>query len=732
MLLFPTTASATIYTIVDNGFAFNPATITILVGDTVVFSLGPMHNAVEVTQTTWNNNGNTPNGGFSTPFGGGTVVFPNTGTYYYVCSPHAAMGMKGIINVVLTTISTGSITPTSYCKGSGVTVPFTITGSFSPGNEFTAQLSDANGSFSTPVSIGTLSGTSAGQISATIPVGTANGTGYRIRVISSMPVVTGSDNGTDLQVLDQATATITPAGPTTFCQGSDVTLDANTGMGLTYLWRLDGVVIGGATASSYVATLPGMYTVEVSNGTCSALSIGVRVTVNPSNPTLLVWTGTNSTDWNEFGNWDSPCAVPTAGDTVVIGPSATSMPTNIPAISLSQLQLNNGNGIVLENDLDITDGLVLTAGTITLGDNTLSLGPNATITGGGASSFIITNGDGELRQAGIGPGGRTGAILFPVGSAAMSYTPLTMVNSGTQDEFRVAVRDNVLEDGDSGTPLTANVVGKTWLISEATPGGSNAILTFQWNSVDEFASFDRMACYIARHDGVDWTPVQSIGAATSTAPYMRTVTGVSMFSPFAIGDGASPLPVEYRTLTLDVIERDVHLRWETEREVNSLGFEIERSVATTGQWTTLAFIESIGTSRDGASYSYIDVPPGPGLWLYRLRQIDIDGTVEYSSELNAMLSAPQQLAIESVYPNPVQHTVSSEVTLLLSSPWSGHATLKLYDILGREVAQPFSGQLHSGAGIVVRHDASNIPPGLYMYSLQQESNVLHRRLVIQR
>jgi plastocyanin len=90
------------WTITNSGFTFNPASITINVGDDVSFVLESMHNAVEVSQTTWNSNGNTPlSGGFSVTFGGGLVLPAQltVGTHWYVCSPHASLGMKGIIIV---------------------------------------------------------------------------------------------------------------------------------------------------------------------------------------------------------------------------------------------------------------------------------------------------------------------------------------------------------------------------------------------------------------------------------------------------------------------------------------------------------------------------------------------------------------------------------------------------------------------------------------------------------
>jgi plastocyanin len=87
------------HTITNSGFTFSPSAITINVGDTVHFVLASIHSAREVDQATWNAGGTTSNGGFDLPLGGGTAVLTQAGTHYYVCVPHASIGMKGTITV---------------------------------------------------------------------------------------------------------------------------------------------------------------------------------------------------------------------------------------------------------------------------------------------------------------------------------------------------------------------------------------------------------------------------------------------------------------------------------------------------------------------------------------------------------------------------------------------------------------------------------------------------------
>ena len=92
-------STAETITIRSNFNTFTPDEVSIKQGDTVIFSIATTHNVVEVSQETWDVNGTESNGGFTLDFGGGQLVFDSPGTYYYICEPHASVGMKGIIEV---------------------------------------------------------------------------------------------------------------------------------------------------------------------------------------------------------------------------------------------------------------------------------------------------------------------------------------------------------------------------------------------------------------------------------------------------------------------------------------------------------------------------------------------------------------------------------------------------------------------------------------------------------
>jgi plastocyanin len=100
-----TSAYSETFNVTHVGYTYSPDSITAHVGDSVVFTLGQYHNMVEVDKSTWEANGNTPNGGFALPFGGGVIVLVSADTIYYVCTPHASMGMKGKIIVLPGTVT---------------------------------------------------------------------------------------------------------------------------------------------------------------------------------------------------------------------------------------------------------------------------------------------------------------------------------------------------------------------------------------------------------------------------------------------------------------------------------------------------------------------------------------------------------------------------------------------------------------------------------------------------
>ena len=180
-----------------------------------------------------------------------------------------------------------SLASSSFCSGASISVPFTKTGSTTvyANNSWTAQLSDASGSFASPVTIGTLAGVAVGTISATIPAGTTAGTGYRIRVVGSQPATIGADNGTNLTISNA------PAAPTvgTITQPTCALTTGSailSGLPATGTWTINPGNISGTGASytlSGIAT--GTYNYTVTSGCISPASANVVINGAPTPPT---------------------------------------------------------------------------------------------------------------------------------------------------------------------------------------------------------------------------------------------------------------------------------------------------------------------------------------------------------------------------------------------------------------------------------------------------------------
>ena len=118
----------------------------------------------------------------------------------------------------------------------------------------------------------------------------ASATGDYSVEISLATGCSGISPATHINITSVA-ATITPSGPTSFCNGGFVMLNANSGSGLSYQWKKNGVDISGATQIDYKATTAGTYKVEVTNsGGCTGLSGGENVSVS-SLPAAVITPG---------------------------------------------------------------------------------------------------------------------------------------------------------------------------------------------------------------------------------------------------------------------------------------------------------------------------------------------------------------------------------------------------------------------------------------------------------
>ncbi len=214
---------------------------------------------------------------------------------------------------------------TLYCPGDSLFLPYSIVPTFSGSNIFTAQLSDASGSFSSPLTIGSLSSTTAGTIACKLPQNITPGTGYRVRITSSSPARTSPDNGTDIHIKAGPTSVPVAGSNGPLCAGATLNLTSTSaGSGVSYTWSgpASGIpAIQNPSITNTTTAQSGDYIVTAAIGTCARKdTVTVQVKPLPATPTAtnngplcpgetLNLQGNSSTPGVSY-NWSGPVSVP--------------------------------------------------------------------------------------------------------------------------------------------------------------------------------------------------------------------------------------------------------------------------------------------------------------------------------------------------------------------------------------------------------------------------------------
>ena len=177
-----------------------------------------------------------------------------------------------------------------------------------------------------------------------------------------------------------------------------------------------------------------------------------------------------------------------------------------------------------------------------------------------------------------------------------------------------------------------------------------------------------------------------------------------------MGSDNSPLPIQLASTAANVVRgNDVEVGWKTVSETNNYGFEVYRKRGETGEWTNLGFIEGHGTTLAPQSYSYTDRSLSFGKYFYRIKQIDLDGKSETFPDMAVTVGVgPDKFVLAQNYPNPFNPSTVIEFVV----PQSGRATLKVYNLLGQEVAALFDGDAEAGKIYTALFDASDVASGV--------------------
>ncbi len=289
--------------------------------------------------------------------------------------------------------------------------------------------------------------------------------------------------------------------------------------------------------------------------------------------------------------------------------------------------------------------------------------------------------------------------------------------------------------GESGTVLKTTNGGTNW--SSQTSGVSVWLQAVYFIDANGGVAVGENGTIITTENGgSNWT--------TNTSGTSNWLYGVS-FSDEDTGTAVglsgtirrttnAALPVELTSFTALINENNsVELNWETATEINNYGFEIEKSYPgpvslnegdsyegspSLKEWEKIGFVKGNGNSNSPKSYNFTDKELPEGKVLYRLKQIDYDGTFEYSNvlEVSSTQSIPGEFVLNQNYPNPFNPTTAISYQLSVES----RTKLEIFDPLGRLVSTLVD-EKQSAGSYSYNFNAGNSPSGIYIYRLTSEN-----------
>lgn len=422
------------------------------------------------------------------------------------------------------------------------------------------------------------------------------------------------------------------------------------------------------------------------NGDLAMASTGVVDEVNGSTftlgsaATLRIGSADGITASGASGNIRTTSRTfPGTAQYVYAGAGSQSTGSGLPTTLTGTLAIANAGGeVTLSAPLTINGTLAFTSGMLLTGTHSITLGASATITGeqpgSHARGTVIT-----ARPVGRN-GGNFGGLGVTLGSSLEDLGTVTITRLSGPAGI-------VSSNGSQG-------IARTWRISiTGSQPTSGMSMTLSWvnddnNGINLPAT---VRVWRSTDNGSTW---MSAGPETriETPSVTCHVTG---FSDWTISDGNSPLPVELVSFGATRLNDAVLLRWKTATETNNYGFDVERSFDG-NIWSAIGFVAGNGTTSSEKSYTYRDTPDwqaASGGMRYRLRQIDRDGTIDYSSVVH--VSAGETVAQPlRVHPQPL--ATGGTATVLVTLPHAGDITLEMHDSMGRLVATFTQGMREAG------------------------------------
>ncbi len=316
------------------------------------------------------------------------------------------------------------------------------------------------------------------------------------------------------------------------------------------------------------------------------------------------------------------------------------------------LTINKSSGTVnvSNSNIFVSNTLTMTSGNIDLGSKDLTLEASASISGAGSSSYIVTSGTGVLKKK----YSSTGSFTFPVGDAS-NYSPFTFDlisgSIGSAAWVSMKVSNSCLPELSS-----TSYVNRNWTLDQSGIGG---LIAYDCNYTYVQGDVVGNEADLLPTKSSSGTVYQaSSGVNTNTNTVTPPTQGTfSVFGARDIADGAQPLPVELLSFGVESDKQSIDLFWTTVSEINSMEFQIQRSVDAE-HFETIAVKAAAGNSNTIINYNYKDYDVKPGItYYYRLKQVDFDGKFDLSDIRTGQIADNNEFTV-NVYPNPASNYIS--------------------------------------------------------------------------
>lgn len=255
------------------------------------------------------------------------------------------------------------------------------------------------------------------------------------------------------------------------------------------------------------------------------------------------------------------------------------------------------------------------------------------------------------------------------------------------------------------------------------PGGSNGFVMSDNLIIAYFRTTDR---------GNTWTsaipfPISDLvnfsSYMISDQKWYVLSCGIDQGSIFVTTNGGTP--VELTSFTSNVSDGNVVLSWTTATETNNRGFEIERSCGINKDWSKTGFVNGNGTSSEKHAYTWTEKSLKEGKYSYRLKQIDLDGSFEYSKSIDVSVGTPDNFALYQNYPNPWNPSTNIKYSI----PKTSLVSIKVYGIPGNEIETLVNENKPAGT-YELTFNAANLPGGVYFYRIQAGSFVETKKMIL--